>query len=112
MFPKDRKENDLEAIIDRLDKSGSPEPVIMNQPQQQSINPQFTLPPHHRIWQNGIDAFTYIAFLIIALTAAMYHVEATAFWASYTGITIGVLIRSRGGKIDADTVLKLTQSMR
>jgi integral membrane sensor domain MASE1 len=68
--------------------------------------PQSALPPQHRIWEKLIDALTYVTFLIIALFAALYHVEDKSFWIPYTAIVIGVLMRSRG-KIDPEIILKL-----
>lgn len=91
----------LEDII--YPKAPPEDPIIMQRPSIQAV----TLPPQHRIWQNLIDTIAYIAFLIIALIAAMHHVEATPFWVTFTAIVVGVLTRTRGGKVDSDTVLKL-----
>jgi hypothetical protein len=66
-----------------------------------------TLPPQHRIWERLIDTIAYISFLIIALFAALYHVEDKSFWITYTAIVVGVLMRSRGGKLDPEIILKL-----
>jgi hypothetical protein len=84
-------------IIGRNDFSlPNPNIVVSNPP----------LPPNHRIWERVIDVILYISFLVIALIAAIYHIEEKSFWIAYTVVVVGVLGRSRG-KLDPETVLKL-----
>ncbi len=72
-----------------------------------SRSPNVTLPPQHRIWERLIDMVQYTLFLVVALFAAIYKIEEKSFWIAYTVIVVGVLTRSRTGKIDPDLIMRL-----